>query len=411
MQNAPYDTTNSDVFIYGDIAIFFGRTSGNNFQIRAASIDSNGNLTYGTMVEMITTTSSPGITMCYNATANAYVMAYNNPANSNFLTYRAFTLSGTTITLGTAVVISNSSNNQLVESIVGSSNVVTVYSVSGITNAQVRTISISGTTLTLNTALDTGQANNPSRSYYNSNDSKYYVSLSSTLKSFNISGTTVTNSTGYNNNAILTAGSINQISYSDVLDTVVVVVQNSIDNSMSYYTVDTGTTNTANDTLIMNKFYQAHDINTLFHFTSNFQNIMFLGKSNQTSGGLHLLAIPLNNGLCNVRRLSLNRNLTGFGKIFGNWGVIHGSHNEVSGATVIKVILVKLSNLLNYFGIASETKTANQQIKILKKDDVYNTTGLTIGKNYYVQSNGTIGTAPNGLYFGKAISTTQLLLG
>jgi hypothetical protein len=66
----------------------------------------------------------------------------------------------------------------------------------------------------------------------------------------------------------------------------------------------------------------------------------------------------------------------------------------------------------NYLGVASTSAGANASVNINIPGSINNDqTGLTIGKNYYTSGAGVISTTLSSNFVGKAISSTQLLLG
>ena len=77
-------------------------------------------------------------------------------------------------------------------------------------------------------------------------------------------------------------------------------------------------------------------------------------------------------------------------------------------------IVTLASNLTddNYLGYCQNNPTDGQTANIAVAGDIdANQTGLTASKKYYFASDGLLTTAPTGIYAGKALSATELLIG
>lgn len=88
-----------------------------------------------------------------------------------------------------------------------------------------------------------------------------------------------------------------------------------------------------------------------------------------------------------------------------------GDFLRISGSTVVKTDTGSDAGITNFIGVALESKTTSQAVKIAI-NGVYATSGLTAGSIYYLSTSGTItATKPSSRArtVGVAISTTALL--
>jgi len=186
------------------VVFAYGNAASSVVTLVAASV-SGGVLTFGTPVAAHSTTgvSVGGITKLSSTAGALATQVYNSPNNSNSI--RGFSVSGTTITVGTATTLSSTTLNsqQEIRGICtlgnGTTGVVQYFDANSGGNyiQRLRAFTISGSTLTLGTAVtSTGGSgsNTDNNRYITPLDSSTFVFNDNTLniRLGSVSGTTIT---------------------------------------------------------------------------------------------------------------------------------------------------------------------------------------------------------------------------
>ena len=184
------------------VVFAYGNAASSVVNLVAASV-SGGVLTFGTPVAAHSATAVyvGGITKL-SSTSGALATQVNNPPNQS-TSIRGFSVSGTTITVGTATTLASTTvnNYQSITGICtlgnGTTGVVQYYDGSGQTN-RLRAFTISGTTLTLGTAVTaTSGGNTGQNSAITPLDSSTFVFQdNNNTRLGSVSGTTITLGTG-----------------------------------------------------------------------------------------------------------------------------------------------------------------------------------------------------------------------
>jgi hypothetical protein len=407
-QTGAFDSTNSGVFCdnANQKIIVWGKNSTGNYKIRVGSL-SGTTITWGTAVDIYASTTTPSkFSICYNASQSCYVIAFSDSANTG-LDLRAFTVSGNTITLGTTLNITGSGAAAVIlhtESL-SNSNIAICYRFGG--NTFLRTISISGTTLTANSAIDLGFPSSMDSLVWNSNESKLYVALGSYIHNYSLSGSTLTLSQGnISSRQVYTTSSFRNMFYNSFTGKTVLVLANG--NRNTFFNIIPHNYSTSNDSLVLERICDSDNIainsqNTVYKYSTNNNSIINICTQTNTPLNFHLEAVNQNM----LRNVFLNvwTSATAIFQVDTNLGA-----GLVGNGAIDKIVVIKNLNLANYIGIANASGVLNESKEVKIGGSVYTTSGLTAGANYYVQLDGTYSTTPTGLYLGKAISTTQLLL-
>jgi hypothetical protein len=178
------------------LVVFAYNNSANSVVTLVAASVSGGVLTFGTPVAAHSATGvyTAGVTKLSSTSGALATYISNNPNNSTSI--RGFSVSGTTITVGTATTLASSSvnNQEYINGICtlgnGTTGVVQYYDGSG-TTQRLRAFTISGSTLTLGTAV-TATANGIN-SYITPLDSSTFVfNDNNNTRLGSVSGTTIT---------------------------------------------------------------------------------------------------------------------------------------------------------------------------------------------------------------------------
>lgn len=418
---APFDTTNQSICSNADgsIVVAIGRDSAGDFSVRAGSVSGN-TVTWGTKQSVNAWGGAvpTDATITYNTSSGAWVIAYNNDSVSNYLYLRAFTVSGNTITLGTAVAVTSVTFSGLSScDLSGTSSIVVGYKKSA-ANYFLRAYSISGTTLSAGTEYDTTINGNMGVHYdpINSrimvaNSGGIFVELINTSGTLSVSRGSFSNtySTSLQNASVVPnarplqygfyyKGSFHYFSSSEATAFTMTLARLNvvtINSSNDYFApIHVGSLKLANSTTIANWYLDGHllyivttGINDIVVFnleTGVVETHLYFDGIVPTSSQRYCLFV-VNNKIFRV----------------GNF---------VSTTTYLRMLVANNISRSELIGIANASGVANDSKEVKIGKSVYTTTGLTAGARYHIATDGTLSKDKAGIYLGKAISTTQLLL-
>ncbi len=319
---------------------------------------------------------SYSISATFDSSSNKVVIAYRDDGNSNYGTAIVGTVSGTSISFGTAVVFESASSNQISATFDSSSNkVVIAYRDDGNSNYGTAIVgTVSGTSISFGTAVVFESASSYGISatfdsssnkvviaYRDSGNSDYGTAIVGTVSGTSISfGTAVVFESAYSGYVSATF---------DSSSNKVVIAYTDAGNS-SYGTAIVGTvsgTSISFGTAVVFESADSYEMSATFDSSSNKVVIAYRDNGNSSYG----TSVVLQNG---------STNLTSENYIGMSQG---GTYADGSSATVD--IIGSLST---------------------------NQSGLTAGQSYFVQTDGTIDTTPATpeVFAGTAISATSLVV-
>lgn len=428
-QTSAWDYSCFDICINpSNVICTIGRDSTGNVSVKIGTI-SGTTITWGTKTDLYASATDPTYTyMVWNSSQNVFLVAYTDGANSQYLTLRAISYSGTTPTLGSAVVaLSNTIVSLSVCNFGSTSYVGLAYSSNLASSVSFRTLSLSGTTITANAVLSGtwGFSNTLVNISYDTDTSQIYAMFSTTsnpciAELSNTSGTLAvikgSLSTGiapdgspyYYGTLEKTTSTNEYVAFSYKGNLYFLTYENHNTILHQAFPLSIGSTNDtfgtsqiplgiSNSSSTPPQFFKV--ANTLYLTSSangmviiSIDLLSFKAINNKIVAGI---------GLANsagLRQTAINDTLFVRNKINGGAGI--------TGKAVVQNHYQTNAIL----GIAGATGVLNDSKQIILKGQVYTTTGLTTGASYYITSAGAISTS--GIhYIGKALSTTQLLVG
>lgn len=419
VNTSAFDTVNLECkpSTAGNTILALGKDSTGNISLKCATL-SGTTATWGTKVTLYSSATSPtNYRIIHNSSQNVYVIIYNDPTNSNYLTLVACSISGTIITLGTPVVVSITFNTLTACDLVGSAYcIVGYYEITGSSN-RFRTVSVSGTTLTLNSTLNASGATGTaigvcfdadySRIYaITSNQPSYIAELANTSGTLSVIKGSLTS--GYSNSiGIFTVFTINAEIVMFARKNNLFALMDSVSPSTATFLVKLSpiTITSSNDYFSFRKTFLT------FKNNNNSLNIVRSGKY------LVITSSYVDTQIINVDTFSVIyfSQIVGVVSQRGLFVTQHviGLNGSVvtSSDTPLKLAITPLRDYTSVIGIAGSSGTAGETKSIVLKNSIYSTTDLTMGATYYLSSSGGITTDQDDYVIGRAISTTQLLVG
>ncbi len=424
-QNVTYciNTTNNTILSYGE--------SGGNYSLRAGTISGN-TISWGTAVSLYSsTTLATYMKIVYHSNQDVFVLMYNDPSNSNYLTFRAASVSGNTITLGSAVVVTSTVTTISLCNMLGTDYCACMYKPSG--NIAVRTISVSGTSLTLNASYDAGSTgtNRVGVGFDSVNSHIYTVSSGTSITSkmlrFTYDGSgNLTLNAGTNDTNVLTTGEIISTTNGGKNSELGLFCSDGVCYTIS--TLSTGnhivssivaeTFSSSNDRLVLypisNIFLNQSSLATTYSNVRDFicvNGVIYIQNGSSTTSeyaGYSVYDIKSKRMLYyNQPNVNSTDAVGSLMAVSNNKIIFRGSYG--SGLTT-KILSMDYYIYSDIVGIANESGVNNDSKLVLVNNQVYTTTGLTAGKTYYVTRSGTLGYT-SGYVIGKALSSTKLLIG
>ena len=358
-----------------------------------------------------------------------FVVAYRDPANSWYGTTKVGTVSGTTISFGTALVF-NSSSTANISCSFDPNNVgkfVVAYRNSSNGNYGTAIVgTISGTSLSFGTAVvfNAGATFHPSRVDFDSNTAGKFVvvyrdgsnSYAGTAIVGALSGTTLTFGTA----VAFNAGATELSSSFDSGKFVAVYKDGSNTYGTAVVGTVTGTTISLGTAVVFNAGVTSY---TSVDLISSKCVIVYRDQGNSSRGTAVVGTISgttISFGselLFNVASTTLNH-VAFDPNNSGKFVVVYKDVGNLNKGTAIvgqMATTVSTPNLTstNFLGTSTAAYTNAQTATIMLQGGVStNQTGLTIGSTYYVQPDGTLSTTIGSpkVEAGKALSATSLFL-
>jgi hypothetical protein len=421
--------------------------------IAAATFDSNankvviayrdgGNSNYGTaVVGTVSGTSisfgtpvvfSAGVTSNHAITfdsANAkIVITYEDNGNNEYGTAIVGTVSGTSISFGTAVVYESAQTQQ--QSCVFDSNsgkVVFAYRDQGNLNYGTAIVgTVSGTSITFGSAtvFNTGITNYIDSVFDSSSNKVVLVYQDASNSSYGtaVVGTVSGTSISFGSEIVYETSAVyyNSVSFDSTNNKVVVGYQDS--GNSSYGTAVVGTvsgTSISFGTPVVFQSSNSDWVECVYDSSANKTNIFFRDNTSvpypltQTVGTVSGTSINFT-----TPALLENTNAAYIATTFdSNLNKIVIAYRDESDSYYGKAIVFQneSTNLTseNYIGTAASGAPSGQGAKINIKGAVDESqSGLTAGQSYYVQADGTLGTTPAdpSVFAGTAVAATKLIV-
>jgi hypothetical protein len=363
-----YDSTNQKIVIaYKDFT---------NSQYGTAVVGtvSGASISFGTPV-VFESASSEAFSATYDSTNNKIVIAYQDTGNSGYGTAIVGTVSGTSISFGSAAVF-ESALTTIISTTFDSTNdrVVIAYRDGGNSDyGTARVGTVSGTSISFGTVVVFESASTSSISAtYDSTNNKVviaYTDEGNSLYGTAIVGTVSGTSISFGSSAVFTSS--NTTATSTIFDSAnnqIVIAYRDNDNS-GYGTVITGAVSGTSISFgAATVFESASSINIYGAYdTLNQKTVINYTDAGNSSYGTSVIFQPA------------STNLTAENFI----GISDGAYADTATATVLIA------------GSVSEAQA-----------------GLTAGQSYYVQTDGTLSTTPDdpSVFAGTAIAATKLIV-
>jgi hypothetical protein len=434
--SAAFDSNSNKVVI--TYSNYYRPNSGDSGGYCIVGTVSGTSISFGTAVVFSTNAVGHGTSVCFDSTNNKVVIAYRDTDDSNKGKVIAGTVSGTSISFGSAVQFESGATTE-VNVAFGNGRVLISYIDAGdSTNVKALLATLSGTTITLHqyVQLSNNSANDP-KVVYIGND-KFLMAArelntstnygSAVVISMNTSNNTITWGTpvDFESSSILTAGNPRGpgISYDPTSEKAVIsFCKNTADSSKGYALVATvsGTTPSFGTAVKFNDNGTTGTLANVYDPDIDKHIIVYTDREVTNDPGTAIEATVSGTSLSFGTAVAFQSTLgpTWLAITYdtsNNKSVVASNVNTGRGnASVLTTGEAEVNNLTaaKFLGIADEAIASSGSGSIIVKGGIAtNLTGLTIGSNYYAQGDGTFATSAGtpSVKIGKAISTTSLLL-
>jgi hypothetical protein len=386
---------------------------------------SGTNISFGTAV-VFESANSDYTAIVYDSTANKIVIAYRDVGNSNYGTAIVGTVSGTSISFGTAVVFESANSDHISATFDPNANkVVIAYKDSGNGGYGTAIIgTVSGTSISFGTPVvfNAVSTNFPSIAY-DSTANKIVIAYSgSSAYGVAVVGTVSGTSISFGTPVVFESAVVPSCStsYDSNANKIVIAYRNN--GNSNYGTAIVGTVSGTSisfgtPTVFESSFTSGTSI--AYDSVANNTVIAYRGSSSYgkaivatVSGTSISFSTPVVFEAANTSYISIAYNSTANKMVIA----YADEANSYYGTSVVFSNAETTTNLTaeNYIGVSngaySDAATANVQIT----GSVNNAqSGLTAGQAYYVQLDGTLATTPDttSVFAGTALSATELLIG
>ena len=413
--------SNKIVLIYfdGDIsggAAIVGTVSGNS-------------ISFGTETS-IYTSGSRFLSATFDSNSNKVVVVYKDESNSNYGTARVGTVSGTSISFGSAVVFESATSDGFSATFDSNSNkVVVAYRIRSAPFIQVARVgTVSGTSISFGsyTQFQPSGFANEVKATFDANVNKViiaYPDAGNSIYGTAVVGTVSGTSISFGTPVVFESAEVSSIGVSFDINAGKVVVAYRDHGNSSYGTAIVGTvsgTSISFGSPVV--FEDSQSVNFGPVYDTNAQKII-ISYVDQIDNGY----IKFSSGAVSGTSISFDTPVT-LDTIYGgflssvfdsNAGKIVTVYMNTSssnrGESIVFQVAYSVTNLTseNYIGTAASGAADTQRAKINLKGAVdENQSGLTAGQSYYVQTDGTLGTTPDdpSVFAGTAVAANKLIV-
>mgnify|MGYP003138200474 CR=1 FL=1 len=421
--SAAFDSTNNKVVIaYED-------TGNNGYGTAIVGTVSGDNISFGSAVVFSAATSTQHPSVVYDSSNEKIVIAYRNGGNSNYGTAIVGTVSGTSISFGSAVVFESAASYYPTAVFDSNSNkVVIAYNDNGNSNYGTAIVgTVSGTSISFGspTVFESGSTSNISSTFDSSNNKVViaYQDGNDSDKGKVVVGTVSGTSISFGSPVVFASGVTTQIAaVFDSSNNKVVIAYRDEGNS-NYGTAIVGTvsgTSISFGSAVVFHSANANYITASFDSSNNKVVIAYEDNANNNYGTAVVGTVSgtsISFGSAVVFESAYTLNCKSTFDSNSNKVVItyrdNGNSNYGTAIPFGSTSLVTNLTAENYIGISAEAISDGATGKVNIVGGI-NTgqTGLTTGRTHYVQEGGGIGltTSTPSVVAGTSISDTRIIV-
>ena len=414
--SATYDSTNNKVVI---AYIDAGNSS---YGTAIVGTVSGTSISFGTAV-VFESASSNYISATYDSTNGKIVIAYKDQGNSSFGTAIVGTVSGTSISFGTAVVFQSGNSNYNSATYDSTNNKVVIASANW-DNSRFGTAivgTVSGTAISFGTAVvfESAQSDYISATYDSTNGKVVIAYRDAGNSSYGtaIVGTVSGTAISFGTPVVFESASSSYISATyDSTNNKVVIAYSDAGNS-SYGTAIVGTvsgTAISFGTAVVFESAQSAYISATYDSTNGKVVIAYRDAGNSSYGTAIVGTVSgtsISFGTAVVFESASSSYISAtYDSTNGKIVIAYKDQGNSSFGTAVVYSLAS-SNNTSFIGITDAAISSAASGSVTIKGGIStNVTGLTANSTYYVQSDGTLSTASSSVLAGKALSSTSINL-
>jgi hypothetical protein len=410
--NAPSFVTDLSSSTY--VMTYKDSTNGSKLTTAACSV-SGTTVTCGTPVVVSSDTTAPSATVYLSS--SLYATTYLDSTNSSKLTTAACSVSGTTVTCGTPVVVSNSTNGlSNTGGVLDLSSSVYAMTYRDSTNANKLTTtacSVSGTTVTCGTpVVVSNSTNNPlaidlSSSAYAITYTDSTNSSKLTTAACTVSGTTVTCGT-----PVVVSNTTNGPTVTDLSSSAYALTYKDSNNGAKITTAActvSGTTVTCGTPVVVS--YSTNGATAVTDLSSSAYVVTYQDTNNSSRPTTAACSVSGTTVTCGTAVLvSNNTNSPTITDLSSSAYVI--TYTDTTNGTAITTVAANFVSVTagTPVGVAAASGSAGQSVNVVGEGVASGFSGLTVGTVYYANTDGTITSTSTPNRLGVAVSSTQIQL-
>lgn len=413
----------------GTFLIIYVDGGNSNAGMAVAGTISGSSVTLGTAVELTSgmANSRQSTSVVYDPDTSKFVIAYSDDNNSLYLTSRVVTVSGTSVSLGSAVVVDSQNVNTVEIDYDTSANKV-VFGWRGGTNTLVAGAvgTVSGTSISFGSTT-TVAAKRPAyvNVVYDSNANKtafFYRDDADTNDGYYVVCTVSGTSISGGSTATFNAANTSHISATYDSTAQKIVIAYTDEGNNSYATAIVGTISSTSmsfgSEVVFSNNTAAYDISASYDSANN-KTFIFCEKSNTLQGIVGTVsgtsisfgtAATLSSG--GGKSYTSSTFSVGSGKVLV---VFRDQADSNKGSLLSLDSAFETGNLTseNFIGITPSAYPTGAGAEIQTKGAINEEqSGLTAGQSYYVQTDGTLSTTAGdpSVFAGTAVSATKIIV-
>lgn len=383
----------------------------------AGTRNSDDTFTLGSPVLVGTTTSTAGrrFDIAYDSSESKFIVAFCNAAASDRPYYAIGTLSGTTISLGTATLV-NATNLSVTVGVATNDNGTAFFVWGEAANVLAKAMTISTESLGAVTTVDNQNAVDVRALWDSVNSTFVWISVLAevlTIECISYTGTTIGTQSG------------NLVVNSAVSNVKNIYVPQVIgDGTIKILTVPSGEASLKELTITLNGTVSAPTLTESLELSNSVLNPAYAFYDTDSSSWFVFnsstdqnLYISSNQKLVRIPS-TIDTEISYLGVIRGNFGFYDSANKigispfwePVSDNPYIAVTKTDVPSLATYIGIANTSVADGESVIVNVIGDVNESvSGLNIGRAAYVSIDGVVGSTGDGVV-GKAVSATSFLL-
>ena len=414
-----FDPSDGSKFVY-----VYGDGANSNYGTAVVGTISGSTITFGTPVVFLSSYYASGKEAAgYSADGTKIVINIRDFSNSNYGSIRAASVSGTTLSFGTASIYQSNTTYNPAAACDPFDSTKFVFSYRNQASGsigQARAGSLSGTSVSYGSAVTFNNATTADIALsYNPNEQNKFMIVWNDSGSLSASiGTVSGTSLSFGSETTLASNSVSALGMSfdpsSGSDKAVAVMEDTTNGKGKAVVCSvSGSTITVGSTV---EFYSAQPAYVDVAFSGTVEGEFYVGYRNAVSPlQVHAVVGTISGTTCsfaNDTEVSSGNSFYVTASTSSSGNILIGYRdNSATSRGIIAVCSNQGTNSADFIGITDQAIADTATGAVIVEGGVSDkVTGLTTGSDYYVQPDGSISTTESSVPAGRALSTTSILL-